>query len=61
MDATYEDQDRSGKDRSPDTAKSPEGKLIDRMTLCLPCLAEADVGDVDGEPGEDGAQTRQGQ
>lgn len=54
MDVQDQDQDGGGEDGSPDTAESTEGQLIYRVTLCLPCLSESDMRNVDAEPGEDG-------
>lgn len=48
-------------DRSPDTTKSGERELLDRVTLDLPGLTESNVGDTDSEPGEKGRETREGE
>lgn len=37
-----------------------EGQVVDRMPLDAPCPAEADVGQTDGAPGEDGGEAAEG-
>lgn len=58
------DQDENVEDeadpRADDTRLAAESKLVQRVALSLPALAEADVGEADGHPGEDGRQTGDG-
>ena len=46
---------------APDAADGLEGDLIERVALLLPGVAEADVGEADGAPGEERGETGQGQ
>lgn len=51
---------RRAENRAVDATDGAEGKLLNRVALVLPSLAEADVGDTDGEPGEKCGETRKG-
>lgn len=44
-----------------DAADGLEGDLVEGVALALPGGAEADVGEADGAPGEEGRETRQGE
>lgn len=56
------DQDKNEDDgtepRAPDTESRLEGELLERVTLDLPRSSEPNVGDGDGEPGEESRETR---
>jgi hypothetical protein len=53
-----ENEDDGTEPRAPDTESRSEGKLLERVALNLPRSSEPDVGDGDGEPREEGRQTR---
>lgn len=64
-DEKLSDQDEDDEDetevRAIDTTSGLEGNLIQSVTLESPSLAEADMGQADGTPGEEGGKTRQGE
>lgn len=53
-----ENEDDGTEPRAPDSEGRSEGKLLERVTLNLPRSSESDVGDGDGEPREEGRETR---
>lgn len=53
-----DDDEHDAEPRAPFAAKRLEGQLLNRVALDLPCAAEADVAQADGEPGEECRETR---
>lgn len=57
------DEDQAQNDqrqpRAPNTTQGAEGELVNGVSLDLPGPPEAQVGDIDGHPGENRGKTRQ--
>lgn len=53
------DDDEETEPRSVDTTGSLEWDLINSVTVVSPGLAEADMGEADGAPGEESSKTGQ--